>query len=47
MRQYTGDRSCRLEPSERLEYREGHLFYRSDNGVWLTDRVPAEYLEFD
>ncbi len=22
----------------------GHLFYRSDNGVWLTDRVPPEYL---
>ncbi len=20
------------------------LFYRSENGVWLTDRVPAEYL---
>ncbi len=22
-----------------------HVFYRSDNGVWLTDRVPPEYLE--
>lgn len=22
----------------------GHLFYRSDNGVWLTDRVPPEFL---
>ncbi|MEM7777424.1 MAG: RNA 2'-phosphotransferase [Pseudomonadota bacterium] len=23
---------------------DGHTFYRSDNGVWLTDRVPAERL---
>ena len=22
----------------------GHLFYRSDNGVWLTDHVPPEFL---
>ena len=26
-------------------HREGHLFYRSDNGVWLTETVPAGYLE--
>ena len=24
--------------------RDGHVFYRSDNGVWLTDAVPAKYL---
>jgi putative RNA 2'-phosphotransferase len=24
----------------------GHAFYRSDNGVWLTDAVPADHLEF-
>jgi putative RNA 2'-phosphotransferase len=24
----------------------GHLFFRSANGVWLTDAVPAEYLGF-
>ncbi len=24
--------------------REGHTFYLSDNGVWLTDHVPARYL---
>jgi putative RNA 2'-phosphotransferase len=24
--------------------RAGHLFYRSANGVWLTDSVPAGYL---
>jgi putative RNA 2'-phosphotransferase len=24
--------------------RDGHEFYRSDNGVWLTDQVPPEYL---
>ena len=23
---------------------DGHLFYRSANGVWLTDAVPARYL---
>ena len=23
----------------------GHVFYRSDNGVWLTDQVPPEYLD--
>ncbi|MBZ9712345.1 RNA 2'-phosphotransferase [Deinococcus multiflagellatus] len=22
----------------------GHLFYRSENGVWLVDRVPPEFL---
>lgn len=24
----------------------GMVFYRSENGVWLTERVPAEYLDF-
>jgi putative RNA 2'-phosphotransferase len=24
---------------------EGHLFFRSANGVWLTDSVPATYLK--
>ncbi|HEX8634065.1 MAG TPA: RNA 2'-phosphotransferase [Pyrinomonadaceae bacterium] len=23
---------------------DGHAFYRSDNGVWLTEHVPAQYL---
>ncbi len=23
----------------------GHVFYRSENGVWLTDHVPASFLE--
>jgi putative RNA 2'-phosphotransferase len=23
----------------------GHVFHRSDNGVWLTDTVPPTYLE--
>jgi putative RNA 2'-phosphotransferase len=26
-------------------HRDGYLFFRSDNGVWLTDKVPPEYLE--
>jgi len=25
-------------------YRAGHAFYRSANGVWLTDQVPTEYI---
>lgn len=25
-------------------WRDGYIFYRSDNGVWLTDAVPASYL---
>lgn len=24
---------------------DGHRFYRSENGVWLTDTVPARYLQ--
>jgi putative RNA 2'-phosphotransferase len=27
-----------------LMHSRGHEFYRSDNGVWLTDHVPAEFL---
>lgn len=26
--------------------RDGHQFFRSDNGVWLTESVPAGYLQF-
>ena len=26
-------------------YKDGYKFYRSANGVWLTDRVPPEYLK--
>jgi len=26
-------------------HRDGHAFFRSANGVWLTDHVPPEYLE--
>jgi putative RNA 2'-phosphotransferase len=25
---------------------DGRLFFRSANGVWLTDAVPAEYIDF-
>jgi putative RNA 2'-phosphotransferase len=24
--------------------RDGHVFYRSANGVWLVDEVPAKFL---
>nr|WP_249193932.1 RNA 2'-phosphotransferase [Burkholderia cenocepacia] len=26
-------------------HRHGHTFFVAENGVWLTDAVPAEYLE--
>lgn len=26
-------------------HNDGYIFYSSDNGVWLVDRVPAEYLK--
>ncbi|MGJ8629281.1 MAG: RNA 2'-phosphotransferase [Sulfitobacter sp.] len=28
-------------------HQAGHAFYRADNGVWLTDYVPAEYLKIE
>jgi putative RNA 2'-phosphotransferase len=27
-------------------FRDGHPFYQSENGVWLTDAVPPDYLQF-
>ena len=27
-------------------YRHGARFYRSENGVWLTERVPSQYLSW-
>ena len=26
---------------------DGHVFYLTPNGVWLTDQVPARYIEFE
>ena len=28
-------------------HRNGHAFYQADNGVWLTDHVPADYLKIE
>ena len=28
-------------------HREGHAFLRTENGVWLTERVPARFLDLD
>jgi len=33
-----------LEVSADRMHEDGHVFYLSDNGVWLTDNVPAKYL---
>lgn len=27
-------------------YSSGHLFYLSENGVWLTDSVPIDFIDF-
>ena len=27
-------------------HQQGHLFYLSENGVWLTDHIPAEFIAF-
>ena len=34
-----------LEISAEVMYNDNFIFYRSDNGVWLTDNVPARYLK--
>lgn len=43
-----GERHGRLPHVYRVHsgkmHRDGHTFYRSKNGVWLTDNVPVEYL---
>jgi RNA:NAD 2'-phosphotransferase (TPT1/KptA family) len=26
--------------------KDGHLFFRSENGVWLTEYVPVDCIEF-
>lgn len=27
-------------------YKEGYLFYLSENGVWLTDNIPSHFIQF-
>lgn len=34
-----------LEIDAKRMQAEGHVFFRSDNGVWLTDAVPAHFLQ--
>ena len=36
-----------LEVQSGKMYRDGFIFFQSDNGVWLTDNVPVEYLHID
>ncbi len=33
-----------LEVAARMLEQHGHVFYLSENGVWLTDHVPPDYL---
>jgi len=35
-----------LEVQSRKMYADGHHFFLSDNGVWLTDQVPPQYIVF-
>ena len=35
-----------LEVKSDLMHNDGHQFYRSANGVWLTEHVPPAYIEF-
>ncbi|HEX2605737.1 MAG TPA: RNA 2'-phosphotransferase [Flavisolibacter sp.] len=35
-----------LEVAAAAMQEKGYVFYRSANGVWLTDHVPAEYIVF-
>ncbi|WP_022825930.1 RNA 2'-phosphotransferase [Hymenobacter norwichensis] len=34
-----------FEVATRQMQQDGYLFYQADNGVWLTDEVPARYLQ--
>jgi putative RNA 2'-phosphotransferase len=34
-----------LEIAAGAMHRAGHVFFRSENGVWLTDHVPPQFLE--
>lgn len=34
-----------LKISARKMFQDGHIFYLSGNGVWLTDSVPPQYIE--
>lgn len=36
-----------LSVNTQLMHERGFLFYQADNGVWLTEHVPAEFLIFD
>ena len=27
--------------------KSGHIFYLSENGVWLTDDIPVKFIRFD
>lgn len=34
-----------IQVNTKAMHESGHLFYKSDNGVWLSDFIPTEYLE--
>jgi putative RNA 2'-phosphotransferase len=36
-----------LTISSGIMYKEGFAFYLSENGVWLTDNVPVDYINFN
>ena len=36
-----------LEIDSAKMYTDGFKFYKSENGVWLTDNVPSKYIKYD
>ncbi len=34
-----------FEVNTKLMHQQGYIFYCSDNGVWLVEHIPAEYLK--
>ncbi len=33
-----------IEVASKLMHKNGHVFYQADNGVWLTDHIPPDYM---
>jgi len=34
-----------LEINSARMHKDGYVFYRSENGIWLTNTVPVEYFK--
>jgi len=45
-RRWKGEQPCILKIDAKRMIRNGFKFFLSENGVWLTDSVPMEYVNF-